>query len=86
MPGAPPFLHSVGYVRSAQGAKAKPERDDHRLFDNRAGFSFSPARRSVTFHADMNNPFSGLGKLYISAVGCKHWNIHLKSMSSDNRL
>jgi hypothetical protein len=66
------------YIRSAmsdpsneRGVKLKW--DDHRRFDNRAGFRRRLARRDVTLHADMDYPFSGFGKLGFSAVGCGHW-------------
>jgi hypothetical protein len=85
MPGRP-NLRPVGYVRFVKRAEVKPEGGDHRLFDNRAGFRFRLTRRDVAFHADMDDPFSGLGKLGISAVGCCHLDNHLKLRSADNRL
>ena len=85
MPGRP-NLRPVGYGCFVKRAEVKPEGRNHRILDNRAGFRFRLARRNVTFHADMDDPFSGLGKLGIQCSGLRSLDIHLKLRSADNRL
>jgi hypothetical protein len=69
----PATLHaSLEAPNSSTVGSRVPAGRFHCFLDNRAGFHIRLARRDVAFHADLDDPFAGLGKLGIGAVGCGH--------------